>query len=88
MEFIKTYWGMNGNFRVSVRTNCYNRSLAHVQKMLEVLKKDHPNQEIKLEDIDIVIYNTKSFKGIMGIEWSTENPNKTYFKMDIAPCLF
>ena len=88
MEFIKTYWGEVGNFRVSIRTNCYSRSLAHVQNMLKKLKKDHPDQEITPEEVDIVIYNTRSFKGIMGIEWNTENPNKAYFKMDIAPCLF
>ena len=88
MKFIKIYWGMNGNFRVSVRTNCYNRSLAHVQEMLGELKKDHLKEEIKPEDVTIVIYDTPSFRGIMGIEYNTEHPNKTYFQVDVAPCLF
>ena len=89
MDFIKYYWGnKNDGFRVSVRTNCYNRSLAHIRKMIDELIKGHPSQDITDEDVAVVIYNTPSFKGIMGIEWNTKNPNKAYFRVEIAPCIF
>lgn len=88
MEYIKSYWGEKGNYMVSVRTNCYNCSLAHVQKMVEVLRRDHPGQEIVNEAITIIIYNTPSYKGIMGVEYHTQFPNKTYFKLNEAPYKF
>ncbi len=89
MEFIKIYWGNDKDgFRVSLRTNYYNRSLAHIQKMVNRLKKDHPGQAIVPENVTVVIYNTPSFKGIMGVEWSTKKPNTKYFKMHAAPYLF
>ena len=73
---------------VSVRTDCYNCSLAYVQNMLAVLKRDHPEQEISDEDVTIVIYNTPSYKGMMGIEWHTKSPCGTYFRMNVAPYKF
>lgn len=88
MKFIKSCWGKKDNWMVSVRTNTYGCSLAHVQNMLAVLRTDHPDQKIDPEDVTVVIYNTPSFKGIMGIEYSTKHPNKTYFKVNIAPCIF
>jgi len=89
MEFIKCYWGnTKWGFRVSVRTTFYNRSIAHIQKMIEMLKKDHPDQEVKDDEIAIVIYNTDSFKGIMGVEWSTCKPNKKYHKVDYVGNIF
>ena len=89
MEFIKYYWGNNKDgFRVSVRTNYYNRSLAHIQDMIDELKKDHPGQKIKPEDVDIVIYNTTSFASIMGVEWNTTKPHRKYFRVTVAPMLF
>lgn len=89
MEFITCRWGnTKWGFKVSVRTNNYNRSLDHVRIMVDKLKEDHPNQKIENDDITIVIYNTNSFRGMMGVEWCTKDPNKTYSEMDIAPCIY
>lgn len=88
MEYIKTYWGQDGNYRVSIRTNCYTRTMDFIQDMLDILRIDHPHQKIRWKDVAVVIYNTDSFKGMMGIEYSTKHPNKTYFELDLAPCIF
>lgn len=89
MKFIKIYWGNEQyGYMVSVRTNLYSCSLAHIQKLIAVLRKDHPDQEIDADDITIVIYNTDSFKGMMGVKWHTPKPNKSYFNVDMAPCKF
>jgi len=88
MEYIKSCWGEKDNWMVSVRTNTYCSSLAHIQNMVAVLKRDHPEQEISDEDITIVIYNTRSYKGIMGVEYQTKSPCETYFRWNTAPCKF
>ena len=88
MKFIKAYWGEKGNYMVSVRTNCYSSSLAHIQSMLAVLKRDHPEQDISDEEVTIVIYNTPSYKRIMGIEYYTKSPCGMYFRINAAPCKF
>lgn len=86
--YVKIYWGIEGNYTVSIRTNFYSQDLAYIQDLVRELREDHPCEVIADENIRVVIYNTPRFKGMMGVEYSTENPNiKKYSKCD-APCLY
>ena len=88
MQYIKICWGIPGCWGISIRTSIYSSSLDYIQKLVEELKKDYP--EAKNEDIQIVIYDTDSFKGMMGVEYFvTRLPDtKKYGRYTYAPCKF
>lgn len=87
MTFIKTYWGVTGNFGVAIRTKTYCKTLAHVQEMLKELEIDF-QQKIDPEDINIVVYGGDRIKGIMGLEFEMKRkPPKNYKKIDVPECL-
>lgn len=63
-------WGNNDEHkgqRVAVWANCYSKTLEHATSLAEIIKKDFPHA--KDDEIEIVIYDGTTKKGMMGAEF-------------------
>ena len=82
MIYTKQYWGnKKDGFRVGIRTNLYSRTLNYIRMLMEELAKDY-SEDLRSDNVYIVVYGGDSVKGIMGIEFSTTTPSKNYTKIE------
>ncbi len=70
MEIIKEVFinSQHKNVRFIIRTNTYSNSLFYFNTLFEEAKKDFP--DIKPDDVEIIHYGGRRYKGTFGIEWS------------------
>jgi hypothetical protein len=57
----------NKGQRVAIWANCYSKAVEHANYLAEILKKDFPG--VKDDEIEIVIYEGITKKGMMGLEF-------------------
>lgn len=73
-------------WRIILRTNCYGSSLGFFFKLFSYLLQDFP--DIKAEDMDVMHYGGRCYKGTYGIEFNvTKRPSRRYRRSREVECI-
>lgn len=80
MKIIKEHFEESNRF--IIRTNTYARTLSHINNLVSKAKKDFPS--LSDEDIMIIVYAGRHYKGTYGIEF-TASTIKDYKHKDYVP---